>query len=466
MMSETFRFLVVVALGAILIGCSGAADTTRKVVKNLNPVNWFGDDEDTKEKGDAKEKKDRQAWTSGRSPGQKPFPRLGDVQSKPKRPTPEQETQKIAKGLAADTQNAKYSEQELRQSAAVFGGRAQPRQKIRRSQAVPIARSEGKVSTSTVSRPATLPTLALPGAVRPPQPVQAQGSKTGSSLVQPPASMRVAPPPRPIVSSRLVKKPAPKKGVKPLAPALVKGPQKSRITPPPISKRPTLAPPPPTFSTPRVMPSVPSQVRQARTVGSPTVARKLAPSVTKPLAVPPSAGFVTPVGQPSNKAKPPPAPQPLRGPANGPIVAVAPPSPAQLSRNVVPTASQKAALKSVQVGTIYFSDGSDRLSDEDVSIIAAITQAFVQTGGKIRVVGHSSIGSINASDYRREKINFKMSLRRAHAVADALIRQGVPRENIEMIAEGDRAPVYEESTQTGAAYNRRAEIFIDYQERS
>tara|TARA_Y100001960_G_scaffold122108_1_gene130301 strand:+ start:341 stop:697 length:357 start_codon:yes stop_codon:yes gene_type:complete len=118
------------------------------------------------------------------------------------------------------------------------------------------------------------------------------------------------------------------------------------------------------------------------------------------------------------------------------------------------------------VGTIYFSDGSDRLSDEDVSIITAITRAFGQTGGKIRVVGHSSIGSITASDYRREKINFKMSLRRAHAVADALIRQGVPRENIEVIAQGDRAPVYEESTQAGAAYNRRAEIFLDYQERS
>ena len=123
-------------------------------------------------------------------------------------------------------------------------------------------------------------------------------------------------------------------------------------------------------------------------------------------------------------------------------------------------------LKSVQVATIYFSDGSDRLSDEDVSIVAAITQAYGQTGGKIRVVGHSSIGTRTLSHHRREKINFQMSLRRARAVADELIRYGVPQENVEVIAEGDRTPAYEESSQTGAAYNRRAEIFIDYQERS
>ena len=48
-MRKSCRFLVVVALGAVLIGCSGAGETTRKVVKNLNPVNWFGDDEDEKE---------------------------------------------------------------------------------------------------------------------------------------------------------------------------------------------------------------------------------------------------------------------------------------------------------------------------------------------------------------------------------------------------------------------------------
>ena len=45
---------------------------------------------------------------------------------------------------------------------------------------------------------------------------------------------------------------------------------------------------------------------------------------------------------------------------------------------------------------------------------------------------------------RREEVNFRMSLRRANAVADELIRHGVPRQSVEVIAEGDRAPAYED----------------------
>ena len=132
-------FLVVVTLGAALVGCSGAGDTTRKVVKNLNPVNWFGDDEKEKEK------KPLQAGKS--SPARQSFPRLGDVPSRPKKPSPEERTQEIAEGLAADTQNAKYSDQQLRQSAAVFGGRGQPQRTIQRSQPVPVARPAVRAPT-------------------------------------------------------------------------------------------------------------------------------------------------------------------------------------------------------------------------------------------------------------------------------------------------------------------------------
>ena len=469
MMRKFYRFLVVAALGAVLIGCGGAGETTRKVVKNLNPVNWFGDD-DAKEKEGLKGKKDRQAWISGGSPARKSFPKLGDMQSKPKKPTSRQQTEKIAKGLAADTQNAQYSEQQLRQSASVFGGRGQPRQEIKRSRVVPNVRTNVKAPTPPVSRPVTLPTLALPGAVRPPQPA----STARSSAIQPPALTRVAPPPRIVASSRLSKKPDLKTAAKRVVqPPLVKVPQatqKSRITPRPRSTRPTLAPPPPTLSTPRLSRSVPSQLSQAPTGSMPLVAEKPpAPTVTKSVALSSSERFATPVGQPSNsKAKPPPVPQPLRGPSNAQTVAVAAPGPAQFLGigHTKTTSPQEAVLKSIQVGTIYFRDGSDRLSNEDVSIIAAITQAFGQTGGKIRVVGHSSIGTNSLSRHRREKINFQMSLRRARAVADELIRYGVPQEHVEVIAEGDHAPIYEESTPTGAAHNRRAEIFIDYRERS
>ena len=72
-MRKSYRVLVVAALGAVLIGCGGAGETTRKVVKNLNPVNWFGDDDAIENEG-VKETKDRQALKRGGSPARKSFP--------------------------------------------------------------------------------------------------------------------------------------------------------------------------------------------------------------------------------------------------------------------------------------------------------------------------------------------------------------------------------------------------------
>jgi outer membrane protein OmpA-like peptidoglycan-associated protein len=60
----------------------------------------------------------------------------------------------------------------------------------------------------------------------------------------------------------------------------------------------------------------------------------------------------------------------------------------------------------------------------------------------------------------------KISLDRANAVAAELVRQGVPPDRLEVIAQGARMPIYAETSPTGEAGNRRAEIFIEYVERS
>ena len=193
--------------------------------------------------------------------------------------------------------------------------------------------------------------------------------------------------------------------------------------------------------------------------------RESGPRVVTPVA--PPRGFATPVGQPNTAPKPAPAPQPLRGgPSEERVLTVRPPAAAQVSRRGDAPPDTQATPKTLQIGTIYFQDGSSRLSSQDVSIIQAVTQMFGQTGGQVRVVGHSSMGAATSDPTRREAVNFKMSLKRANAVANALIDMGIPAENVEVIAEGDRSPAYAETNQTGAAYNRRAEIFIDYLDRS
>ena len=146
----------------------GRYDT--QVVKNLNPVNWFGDDEEEKEK------KPLQAGKS--SPARQSFQRLGDVPSRPKKPTLKNKRTRNCRRLAADTQNAKYSDQQLRQSAAVFGGRGQPQRTIQRSQPIPVARPAVRAPTPRISRPVAAPPVRPPSSVasptvRPPQTVLA-----------------------------------------------------------------------------------------------------------------------------------------------------------------------------------------------------------------------------------------------------------------------------------------------------
>lgn len=56
--------------------------------------------------------------------------------------------------------------------------------------------------------------------------------------------------------------------------------------------------------------------------------------------------------------------------------------------------------------------------------------------------------------------NMELSRRRAEAVRDALAREGVPEENIEVTPHGQDYPVADNATATGRQMNRRVEIII------
>ena len=126
----------------------------------------------------------------------------------------------------------------------------------------------------------------------------------------------------------------------------------------------------------------------------------------------------------------------------------------------------RGALKTLQVATIYFNDGSSRLSNNDKQVIRQVAEIARRTGGRLRVIGHSSVGSPTADATRRDMVNFKMSLKRANAVAGQLLQFGVPGDRMQVAGEGDRYPIYAESSPTGAAGNRRTEIYLEYYEGS
>ena len=468
------RVLLVIAVGGVVASCSSVGDTTRTVVRNLNPVNWFGDGDEDKHKH-----KQKKPLAAGKpSATQKGFPKLGSVPGRPERPSSEEQTKEIAEGLAADTANARYSNQQLRQSTAVFGGQPRapstitpsrpvsPPATLRRQASPSVARVLPPTITRPVARP-TARTVAPPPAIRPP-------------AIRPPA----VPTPAvrtPSVRAPVVRRPAPvaNQGIV-SPPTVVRTPTVARppapIRPPAARHAPTVASAPPVsrpsalVRAPTIAPPAPP-VRVARAVRRPVVSRPAVPA-TRPVTAPVARRqFATPIGQPNQAPKPPPVATPIGGSLNERTVALRPPNPASVSRStsapVAPvTQRSQGVQKSLRVGTIYFGDGSAQLSAQDRSILQAVTDVFGQMGGRVRVIGHSSMGVRTFNSAQREAVNFKISLKRANAVANELIRQGIPPEKLEVVAEGDRAPVYAETSRTGAAHNRRTEIFIDYLEGS
>ncbi len=83
--------------------------------------------------------------------------------------------------------------------------------------------------------------------------------------------------------------------------------------------------------------------------------------------------------------------------------------------------------------------------------IADIMNRYPQTD--IAVVGHTD--SVGNPDY-----NLRLSLRRANAVADYLMDQGVARYRLSTEGRGQLEPIASNETATGRAQNRRVEIYV------
>jgi hypothetical protein len=111
---------------------------------------------------------------------------------------------------------------------------------------------------------------------------------------------------------------------------------------------------------------------------------------------------------------------------------------------------------------VYFPGDRTSLPASARAQVREAVSAFQATGGQgtIKVVGHASSRTANMSVERHMEVIFQKSQARANAVAQALIRAGVPAGKVIVQAVGDSQPVYYESMPKGEAGNRRAEIFV------
>ncbi|HVW72572.1 MAG TPA: OmpA family protein [Rhizomicrobium sp.] len=111
---------------------------------------------------------------------------------------------------------------------------------------------------------------------------------------------------------------------------------------------------------------------------------------------------------------------------------------------------------------IYFPGDTTSLSKAALAKVRSAVEAFQANGGTgtVKVVGHASSRTANMPVEKHLEVIFQKSQARANAVAQALIRAGVPADKVQIEAVGDSQPIYYESMPKGEDGNRRAEIFV------
>jgi outer membrane protein OmpA-like peptidoglycan-associated protein len=111
---------------------------------------------------------------------------------------------------------------------------------------------------------------------------------------------------------------------------------------------------------------------------------------------------------------------------------------------------------------IYFTGDGTSLPKAARTQVSKAVAAFEARGGTgtVKVVGHASSRTANMSVERHLEVIFQKSQARANAVAQALIKAGVPASQVQIEAVGDSQPIFYESMPKGEDGNRRAEIFV------
>ena len=124
----------------------------------------------------------------------------------------------------------------------------------------------------------------------------------------------------------------------------------------------------------------------------------------------------------------------------GPSVAVAPPP--------APPAPQAPTFM------VFFDWDRSNLSDQALNTIRQAANAFKAKGqARITATGH-------ADKSGPDQYNMALSLRRANAVKDALVREGVPATAIAVIGRGESMPLVQTADGVREPQNRRVEIVV------
>ena len=106
-------------------------------------------------------------------------------------------------------------------------------------------------------------------------------------------------------------------------------------------------------------------------------------------------------------------------------------------------------------GDLLFATNSATLSPQSVDEVNKLAEVLVKyPEDRIQVSGHTD--STGSDEYNKQ-----LSLKRADAVAQVLLRRGVKPEQVATAGAGELQPVQSNDTPSGRAANRRVQLHID-----
>jgi OmpA-OmpF porin, OOP family len=143
----------------------------------------------------------------------------------------------------------------------------------------------------------------------------------------------------------------------------------------------------------------------------------------------------------------------VKAPEVKPVPVAAAPAPAPTS--AAPIAAPIITKKTLKAGELFAFDSAKLTpkAEQEMANTAAEAKSL-KSINLVLVEGHTD--NIGTAAY-----NQQLSIKRAYAVRDALIKNGVPADKIEAKGYGFDKPVASNKTKDGRAQNRRVEITID-----
>jgi outer membrane protein OmpA-like peptidoglycan-associated protein len=281
--------------------------------------------------------------------------------------------------------------------------------------------------------PSAAPMPAAPSAAAPPPAVVASAAPPPSA-----APVAAAPEPAPQVTRAAM---APPPGAEPAVPAVPMGPRMAMVNPSDaqLGFKPSSAPPLNASISQWVSPPILAHYRQTASAAGSAGTGEAA------VAAVPAVG-----GRRGSRG--------MGGPSmSGDVVAnldAVPGTPAGMA------AAMNGGIPPTAI--VYFPGDTTALPAAARAQVRSAVAAFQASGGagSVKVIGHASSRTANMPVERHLEVIFQKSQARANAVAQALIRAGVPADKVQIEAVGDSQPVYYESMPKGEDGNRRAEIFV------